>query len=86
MKIITKNLIKKFHKRILIKYKSLKRVEASIFIQFRIEKITFQNYLHNIKMLNIKHCQCDNVENKMHIVMFNIINNIRNLMSTLMLD
>ena len=68
-KTITKNLIKKFHKRILIKYEGLRRAEVSIFIQFRTEKIVFQNYLHDIKTSDIKRCQCDDVENKMHVLL-----------------
>ena len=69
LRTITKNLIKKFHKKILIKYEKFKRVEVSVFIQLRTKKIVLQNYLHDIKMLNIKHCQCDNVENKMHVLL-----------------
>ena len=68
-KTITKNLIKKFHKKILIKYEEFRRAEISIFIQFCTEKIALQNYLHDIKVLNIKRCQCDNVENRMHVLL-----------------
>ena len=68
-KTITKKLIKKFYKKILIKYEKFKRAEISIFIQLHIRKIVFQNYLHDIKVFDFKRCQCDDVENKMHVLL-----------------
>ena len=66
---VTKNLIKKPHKKILIKYEGLRRAEASVLIQFRTRKIAFQSYLHGIETSDIKRCQCGDVENKMHVLL-----------------
>ena len=58
-----------FTKRNLDKFKDLKRSQASVLVQFRIEKISLINYQYKIEKANSKRCNCDEVKNVQHVLL-----------------
>ena len=50
-------------------FKNIKKVQISILIQLKIEKINLRSYLHKIERAKIKKYDCDEIKNIQHVLL-----------------